>query len=259
MGIGGFVSNWGSEYWRLAVVVWVFAGGGEAEVAGLIPFLEKCFPQCVFKRKTPARQKPGPKANQPNRGSTSGYGRTGDSLIAQINRELAIALRNEPESCQLILVIDDLDCRNYQSQKQKFLAAINLIPNCATIPKFVAFAAPELEAWIIADWDHSIAKYTDFRRRHEQMRWWLSQQCHVPFDAPESFSTYDPSRDSCEEKLSDLLILSTTRIDDSNIEQPPFSKKNHTPELLKMLNPEVIQKKCLIFREFYNYMRYFFR
>ncbi len=241
------------------MVVWVFAGGGEAEVAGLIPFLEKCFPQCLFERKTPARQKPGPKANRPNRGSTGGYGRTGDSLIAQINKELPIALRNEPKSCQLILVVDNLDCRELQSQQQRFLEAINLIPNCATMSKFVAFAAPELEAWIIADWHNSIAKYTKFRRRHEQMRWWLSQAGQVPFNDPESFSTYDPSRDSCQDKLSDLLILSTTRVAASNIEQLPFSKKSDTPELLKMINPEFVSKKCPVFRGFYNYMRNFCR
>lgn len=239
------------------MVVWVFAGGGEAEVAGLIPFLEKCFPQCRFERKTPAKQKPGPKANRAHRGSTSGYGRTGDSLIAQINQELPIALRNEPESCQLILVVDDLDCREANSQRQNFLAAINLIPNCAEIPKYVAFAAPELEAWIIADWDNSIAKYTEFRGRHEQMRWWLSHERQVPFNAPESFSTYDPSRDSCQDKLSDCLIESTTRVDPSNINRSPFSKKSDTPELLKMLNPEVVQEKCPLFRAFYNYLRDF--
>ncbi len=46
------------------MVVWVFAGGGEAEVRGLIPFLEKNFPGCSFKRKTPINQKPGPKPNK---------------------------------------------------------------------------------------------------------------------------------------------------------------------------------------------------
>ena len=50
----------------MAVVVWVFAGGGESEVRGLIPFLEQNFSNCKFERKTPARQKPGPKPGKGN-------------------------------------------------------------------------------------------------------------------------------------------------------------------------------------------------
>jgi len=58
------------------VVVWVFAGGGEAEVRGLIPFLQKNFPGCQFERKTPARIKPGPKP-----GKVTGYGKTGKRMF----------------------------------------------------------------------------------------------------------------------------------------------------------------------------------
>ena len=35
------------------MVVWVFAGGGETEVAGLIKFLQKLFPNYLFTRYTP--------------------------------------------------------------------------------------------------------------------------------------------------------------------------------------------------------------
>jgi len=56
------------------VVVWVFSGGGEAEVRGLTQFLQKNFPGCQFIRKTPVRQKPGPKSNK-----AASYGRTGQS------------------------------------------------------------------------------------------------------------------------------------------------------------------------------------
>jgi len=68
---------------------------------------------------------------------------------------------------------------------------------------------PEIEAWIIADWNNSIAKHPDFRGRHERMRWWLSTQRKVSFENPESFSEYDSKRDCCREKLSDDLIESS--------------------------------------------------
>ena len=234
----------------MAVVVWVFAGGGEAEVRGLIPFLEKNFPGCKFERKTPVLQKPGPKP-----GRVSGYGKTGKSLIAQISKELPIILKNEPNKCDLILVFDDLDCRDPIAERKKFLAVISKIPECADIEKFVGFAAPEIESWIIADWDNTIAKHPDFRSRHERMRWWLSTQRNIPFDNPESFSEYDPTRDCCQEKLSESLIESSI-LEEFDSSYSRFSKGLHTPLLLKEIRCDEVQRKCPLFREMYNYLMY---
>lgn len=129
------------------------------------------------------RDKPGLKPNK-----KSSNGRTGKSLIEQIKQELPLALKAEPNICDLILVFDDLDCRDSETQKLKILSEISKIPECADIEKFVGFATPEIEAWIIADWNNSIAKNSDFRGRHERMRWWLSKQRKVSFENPESFS-----------------------------------------------------------------------
>ncbi|MEG4500547.1 DUF4276 family protein [Microcoleus sp. F10-C6] len=238
----------------MAVVVWVFSGGGEAEVRGFFPFLEKTFPGCRFERKTPVRQKPGPKANK-----ASSYGRTGKSLIEQIKQELPIALKAEPNKCDLILVFDDLDCRDSQIQKSKILTELSKIPECADIEKIVGFAAPEIEAWVIADWDNSIAKHSDFRGRHERMRWWLSKEKNVRFTIPESFSEYDSDKDSCREKLSEVLIASTIVEHESNFDKARFSKGVHTPLLLREIDPNEVQKKCPLFRELYNYLNDFCR
>nr|WP_216701550.1 DUF4276 family protein [Gloeothece verrucosa] len=234
------------------MVVWVFAGGGEAEVRGLIPFLQQNFPNCRFERKTPIRQKPGPKPNK-----AASYGKTGQSLIEQITRELPIALNNTKQICQLILVIDDLDCRDSEQQKQTFLQAISSIqesPEINNIDKFVGFSAPEIEAWIIADWDNSIGKHPDFRSRHQRMRHWLSTEKKVPFNAPESFSEYDSERDCCQDKLSELLIESTRFYEDRERKLTIFSKSLHTSQLLWLINPKIIQQKCPLFRELYNHL-----
>lgn len=236
----------------MAVVVWVFSGGGEAEVRGFFPFLEKTFPGCIFIRKTPARQKPGPKANK-----AGSHGKTGKSLIEQIKQELPIALKAEPNKCDLILVFDDLDCRDSQIQKTKILTELSKIPECADIEKFVGFAAPEIEAWIIADWNNSIAKNSDFRgKRHERMRWWLSTKIKVPFDSPESFSEYDAEKDCCREKLSQALIDSSVQ-DEVDRNNTRFYKGSHTPLLLMAIDPNEVQKKCPLFRELYNYFNDF--
>lgn len=230
------------------MVIWVFSGGGEAEVRGLIPFLQKNFPGCTFVRKTPARIKPGPKP-----GIVTSYGNTGKSLITQITKELPIACKNEPNKCNLIFVFDDLDCRDLEQQKAKILEAISKIPEADNINKFISFAAPELEAWIIGDWNNTIAKHPKFRGRHERMRWWLSTQKNIPFDQPESFSEYDRERDCCLEKLSESLIDSSILPEfDSTVTR--FSKGLHTPELLLDINPQELQQKCPIFREMYNYL-----
>ncbi|AFY45655.1 hypothetical protein Nos7107_5141 [Nostoc sp. PCC 7107] len=230
------------------MVVWVFAGGGEAEVRGLIPFLERTFPGCKFERKTPVYQKPGPKPNKVN-----SYGRTGKSLIEQIKRELPTALKYTPNECTLILVFDDLDCRNPNEQKENILAEISIIPDCNNINKFVGFASPELEACILADWNNSVAKHPDFKGRHERMRWWLSKQKNIPFDNPESFSEYDPKRGCCQEKLSQALVDSSV-LDEFDSSSTRFSKGLHTPELLSYINSNEVQKRCPLFRELYNYL-----
>lgn len=237
----------------MAVVVWVFAGGGESEVRGLIPFLEKNFPGCSFERKTPVRQKPGPKPNK-----AVSYGRTGLSLLDQIKEEIPIALKGEQNKCALILVFDDLDCRDPTTQRETILQELSKVPECAGIEKFVGFAAPELEAWIIADWDNSIAKHSAFRGRHERMRYWLRKQRNVPFDSPESFSEYDSEKDCCREKLSKALIESTEQ-DEADRNKPRFSKRLHTPLLLLEINSNTVQQKCPLFRELYNYLNNFCR
>ena len=251
MAIGRLIPCWRSNYWRMAVVVWVFSGGGEAEVRGFFPFLDKTFPGCRFERKTPVRQKPGPRPNK-----KSSYGRTGKSLIEQIKQELPLALKAEPNKCDLILVFDDLDCRDSQTQKSKILSEISKIPECADIEKFVGFAAPEIEAWIIADWNNSIAKHSDFRGRHKRMCWWLSTEKKVSFENPESFSEYDSKRDCCREKLSEALIESSVQ-DEVDRDKARFSKGLHTPLLLREIDPNEVQKKCPLFRELYNYLNNF--
>jgi hypothetical protein len=229
----------------VAVVIWVFSGGGEAEIRGLMPFLDRNFPNCTFERKTPVIRKPGPK---PGAQPSPGYGKTGKSLVSEIKERLGICLKHG--QCDVVLVIDDLDCRDHQSQERKFLAAIDSIDGAGDLLKFVGFAAPELEAWIIADCENSVACHDDFRGRADAMRHWLSTQKRVPFDHPETFSEYDPDKDACKEKLSDALIEA------SLLEQSKFrySKGLHTPGLLRDVRPAIVADKCPLFGKLYHFL-----
>jgi hypothetical protein len=88
----------------------------------------------------------------------------------------------------------------------------------------------------------------DFRGCHEALRWWLSQEKQVSFEAPESFSQYDAQRDCCEIKLSKALIEATEVKSCKKI----FSKGIHTPLLLRQLNVQTVGKKCPIFQAWYE-------
>ncbi|MDM8548637.1 hypothetical protein QUF72_01115 [Desulfobacterales bacterium HSG2] len=229
------------------MVVWLFAGGGEAEIEGLVPFFRDNFPHCRFERLTPARIKKGPKPGK----KTYGPGLTGKGFADQIKTILAVALLSG--SCDLILI---LDCRDADKQRRIFSAAIDSVNNASGISRFIGFAAPELEAWIIADWENTFAGHVDFRSFHEGLRYRLSHNYNVPFDNPESFSEYDEKKDSCKEKLSqaiiDAVFEESLRL---NKRLERYSKQNHTPQLLRCADPGKVADKCPFFKEVYNCLK----
>jgi len=229
------------------MVAWVFSGGGESEVKGLILLLRNLFSNCDFDRKTPIRWKPGPRPGSST--STPRYGLTSQSLAAEITSRLRNSIANE--NCNIFIIFDDLDCRNETTERQRFINAIDAAQFRLDLPKCIGFASPELEAWIIAAWNESVARHPDFRMRHERMRHWLSTQKNVSFEMPESFSTYEQSKNSCFEKLSDAIIESSMSHDEDR-ELPRYSKAEHTPDLLQSINPDIVKNKCPLFRQFYN-------
>lgn len=220
------------------MVIWIFAGGGESEVRGLTQFLGQHYTH-NFERKSPIRLKPGPRpSTQP------GYGLTGNSLADQIKKILRNSVTNS-ETCDFILVIDDLDCHNLDECRQTLRDAVDSVPNMAATPSYVGFAVPEIESWIIADWGRTLASDHDFRNCHEAMRHRLSTYWQVPFSEPENFSEFDAEKDTCADKLSDALIETSKACSSRN----PYSKAIHTPRFLRKLTPDAVSEKCPAFRE----------
>ncbi len=248
MGVGRFVQGWRSIGGRLALVIWVFAGGGHTELKGLIIFLEKNFPEHRFKRYTPIKQKPGPKPGKQL--SDKAFGKTGMGLAKQIRQVLPRALKQG--KCDLILVLDDLDCRNEMDAAKCFKGAMGDIQETADIHYFIGFAAPEIEAWLIADWQDTFSVDYRFKSFHEGLRHCLSADYNVPFDHPESFSEINPATNACKEKLSDIIIEAVefeSQKRKKNLLH--FSKKEHSPDLLRIANAQIIQQKCPIFSKLY--------
>ena len=240
------------------MVIWLFAGGGESElgeregdIKGIVCFFEKHFPDFTFHRITPARNKR-PPAKVLLNAANDALGKTGKAFAKQIKAKLdeKIKYQSPPDA---ILILDDLDCSCDVERKSLFENTVNQAGNGAfkEIRRIIGFAAPELEAWAIADWENTIAKHIDFRENNKAMQHWLS--CNgVSFATPETFSFYNKSKKSCYDKLSDLLIESSRQKN-----QTVYSKAQHTPQLLLApdLNPDVVAKKCPIFRDFFTQLQ----
>ena len=90
------------------------------------------------------------------------------------------------------------------------------------------------------------------------MESWLSRERNIPFNKPELFSEYDYEKDCCREKLSDAIIESS-QLEESDRSLNRYSKAIHTPDLLREIKADVVQQKCPLFRELYNYLNNFCR
>ncbi len=233
------------------MVVWLFAGGGPSEIRGLIPMLKKMFPCGQFIRKTPVGRTPGKKP-RPDKTPTK-LGKTGNSL----SREIEERLKNEFDngrSCDIILIIDDLDCHDAKDRRKKLQKPVKLFQETKNLTSIVGFAAPEMEAWLIADWDKTFAKHPAFKGQiQKQIKEHLIHQHQVDFGSPEAFSHYDPEKKSCKEKLSESIgqVVMEVTYDLSSI-PTRFSKAIHTPWMLKKLDAGMVSKKCPEFKKLYS-------
>ncbi|HEY88151.1 MAG TPA: DUF4276 family protein [Thermoflexia bacterium] len=170
-------------------------------------------------------------------------------------RQLRAAL-NRGENYDLILVMDDLDCHVAEEREKLFRDTINAVlgefPDMQSDRMVIGFAAPEIEAWLIADWSNTFAKDLDFRAHHGAMRHCLASQHNVSFAEPENFSTLDEKKDACEEKLSALIMEAA--LDEANVH---YSKAVHTPRLLQEMLVPVVIGKCPLFRQWYRELEKF--
>ena len=252
------------------VKIWVFAGGGEAETRGLLPFLERLFEDCEFQRRFPVGLKQNPKKprtfpsdrDYKEKQKENARGATGNNLITQIHTRLDYGIQYDPKP-DLILVFDDLDCHNLDHKKRVLQETVtSCLERLGTIaiPVVVGFAAPELEAWAIADWDQVVKNDVDLKRHSFEIKDCLKTH-QVDFDFPENFSVYfehdNPQKDyrlpsdtlqkgSCQKKLSEILQNCVIKHTDTH-----YSKDTHTSELVKKLDYNKLMNTCPIFKQLY--------
>jgi hypothetical protein len=260
----------------MAVVVWLFASAGHSEIRALPEFLNKNFPQLTFVRKFPISRKPAPKLRSDRVPTLAHQGASGYGLAKCITQVLKDTFYKGEEICDLILVIDDLDCCNQVQRTRLFMESveravtelqtshrftIEQIAKITDISRHIAFAVPEIESWIIADWSNTIANNSSkFRTREVVMKRYL-QTKGIACDSPESFGELDPIKQTCKEKLSEILIESSRL----NFEQTSvygleiYSKALDTPEMLRNLDIQTVSAKCPYFRNLCNYLNVFSR
>ena len=239
------------------MIVWVFAGGGESEISGLLPFLRREFPNCDFQRITPVSNKDGRKPKK----FPSPQGLTGKSLLKEVEDRLTHKFKLNDPLCQLILIFDDLDYppldskapNEFSQQKhQEFENVLNKIwkkhPQIVPINHVIGFAKPELESWVVADWYQTVAKDLDFREKAEAMRRWLANERKLLFSSPEDFGLDPEVEENYHKKLSDTIIESAKEQE----AEKRYSKRIHTARFIKQLDSAIAQQKCPEFRKFFT-------
>jgi hypothetical protein len=236
------------------MIVWVFAGGGESEILGLKPFLDRSFPKCEFKLCTPIRKKPAPKFRR--EAPPQGY--TGRSLLDQIKAQLSIKL-DLKDTCDLIVIFDDLDYPLAEIQELSFVDQKRQIfedflkqiwekyPERTPIKHIIGFAKPELESWVIADWEKTVGKAPEFRERSKSMQHWLVTECKLSFSNPEDFGLDPAFPQSHHQKLSNAIIQASEQKEGMR-----YSKQLHTARFIKQLDSVIAQQKCPEFRKFFT-------
>jgi Domain of unknown function (DUF4276) len=111
----------------------------------------------------------------------------------------------------------------------------------------IGFAKPELESWVIADWDRTVGRDPDFRGKCKAMQHWLSTERKVKFDSPEDFGLDPAFTESYRQKLSNAIIESSEQQEGAR-----YSKQIHTARFIKQLDSAIAQQKCPEFRKFFT-------
>ena len=224
------------------MVVWLYAGGGQAEL-GVVPWLQKIFSTVSFERRTPQIVKPGPRPNSSPLNKIQQPGLTGASLAEKIKKDLADRWGNDKPD--VLILLDDTDCEVPAKRKGILATAVRgSIPEGEMPCLTVALAVPELEVWLLADWKNT------FEKSHPKCSFDLKQslkEAGVDFSKPETFDCY------CNEpgNYRKISVLIQSAFDESCGPGPRYSKATDSNRLLQRANPNTVAENCPHFKTFW--------
>jgi hypothetical protein len=226
--------------------VWVYAGGGYAEAEGIVPLLKKHFAEVTFHRRTPAHRRPGPRPDiaVTTRGARAYAGNTGASFQREITENITQYWHVDGPA-DVIIVIDDSDCNPPDALLETFQATVtkSLSDIAVSAPPIVTgLAVPEIEVWLLGDWEMTFAK--EYPRCEKSLQQELVRR-GVRTSEPEAFNCR-PDAQAYIKLSSDVLLPALEEICTIR-----FSKASDTPKLLLRIRPETVKTRCAYFRRFW--------
>lgn len=255
-----------------------FCSAGHTEAGGMDAFLRKLAPHVHWQRCFPAVSKPAPKLGRPHAvPSTEHSGTTGQQLVERMLD--CLQRHHRGRACQLdfVLLIDDADCRfastvDARAARTEWEAEltrqVRQYTDRPTLGFYVLLASPEIEAWLMADWENGFGRaFPDASislRQH-------FETCVLPplsWDRMEEFGGRLIGG-SCETKLSRKIAESFDISADCQCRPPlreriqrqagkvpiSYSKRIDGPAMLKRIEPSVVARRCPSFRVVYERLR----
>ncbi len=225
----------------------VYATGGHTEVLGLGRFLARAAPTAEVSRRLPRLAKPGPKRTASAR--PAGHpGQTGRDLIADAARDL----ERNPGTWDAVLLWDDGDCRfgcaagpEWTTWSARVTKRLREAAGRPELPVYIVLAAPEIEAWFIADFARGFGHrgYLEeaFRGTPNALkvvRDVLDATTAAHAKDIEAFGCPRPPTGGCDPKLSDALT------DALRVAGGRYRKTVDGGPMLQRLDPAVIADRC---------------
>lgn len=231
------------------ISVGYFCTAGYTEIGSIKVFLEKINPSIKFMRCFPIANKvclkKGRMSSTPIR-SQSGI--TGKKLVHEMKLRL---LYNRYKQFDLILLIDDMDCRfKREGSPSHDEWVVNLKREINEIlgdhVGFEAlFASPEIEAWFLADWDNTFAAEQEYHEIKNHLRYLISRSDIEKFLDNDDIEEYGGAylNGSCSIKLSNRIQELLLQENTTN-KQYLYSKRVHGVGMLARLTPANVALKC---------------
>jgi len=221
-----------------------FCTAGYTEIGSIQGFLERINPNVRFVRCFPVANKSCLKKGRIS--STPVRTQNGISGVQLVN-EMKRLIQLNFKTFDLILLIDDMDCRfkrdgapSFEEWVDNLKQQINeILGNKVDFEALLA--SPEIEAWFLVDWNNTFAREQEYREIKDYLRYLISKSDIAPFmnDIEEYGGDY--LNGSCSIKLSSRI----QDIFENNSKKHCFySKRIHGVGMLARLDPVSVAEKC---------------
>ncbi len=233
-----------------------FATAGHTETGGLQSFLTKLLPGVDWVRRFPAVKKPAPKYGRADPTPAAALqGTTGDALVTRMLANLDLY---RADDLDFVLLVDDADCRfaspnDLPAWKDRIADAVTESAGRA-LPLFTLLAAPEVETWLLADWEEGFR--AQYPRLAVALRRHLETCVGLDWGELESYGG-GKSASGCRDKLSQALsdaVAAGGDCDDCRLKTVAasmvgqrYSKQHDGAAMLKRVRPERVRKACKLY------------